>query len=132
MLVRVPALDRRHLRATHIKPWCECDDGEKLDGLNGLLMSPHLAHLFERGYVSFSDAGELLVSQELNPAVLLSWKLELPLNVGAFVPRQCRYLEYHRREVFERHGGGRRQQSVAAPVGAPVALQAEPATVNPP
>jgi putative restriction endonuclease len=102
-------LDRRHLRAIHIKPWRVASDAEKLDGCNGLLLSPHLEHLFCRGYISFTDAGELLVSRYLNPAVLDKWALNLPRFVVGFRPEQCRYLDYHRIEVFERHVGGRRR-----------------------
>jgi hypothetical protein len=104
-------LDRRHLRAIHIKPWRICNDAEKLDGCNGLLLSPHLEHLFCRGYISFADSGELLVSRYLNPAVLDKWGLHLPCQVNAFRSEQCRYLEFHRNEVFERHVGGRRKAS---------------------
>ncbi len=101
-------LDRRHLRACHIKPWNASDDAEKLDGCNGLMLSPHVAHLFARGYISFADDGELLASEHLNPAVLQSWGLRLPLNVGAFLPRQRVYLDYHRREIFDKPEIGRR------------------------
>jgi HNH endonuclease len=114
-------LDRRHLRAIHIKPWRKSDDAEKLDGCNGLLLSPHLEHLFGRGYISFSDSGELLVSRHLNPAVLDKWGVQLPRYVDEFRPEQCRYLDYHRREVFERHIGGRRKSleaDVEPPSGA--------------
>ena len=81
-------LDRRHLRARHIKPWSICSDQEKLDGFNGLLFSPQFDHLFTRGYIAFADNGELLVSRYLNPAVLQSWRITLPINVGAFKPQQ--------------------------------------------
>jgi hypothetical protein len=125
-------LDRRHLRAIHIKPWHTSSDAEKLDGCNGLLLSPHLEHLFCRGYISFSDSGELLVSRYLNPAVLDKWGLQLPRYVDAFRPGQCRYLDYHRQEVFERHSGGRRkslQTDIEDPVetepGAPVTVYAQ-------
>jgi hypothetical protein len=101
-------LDRRHLRASHIKPWSVSNDREKLDGCNGLLLSPHVAHLFARGYIAFADDGELLVSRHLNPAVLKSWKLTLPMNVGPFHSPQRAYLDYHRREVFDRPEIGRR------------------------
>jgi hypothetical protein len=125
-------LDRRHLWATHIKPWSECDDVEKLDGSNGLLMSPHVAHLFERGYISFSDDGDLLVSHGLNPVVLDNWHIKLPLNVGKFRPEQCYFLACHRREVFQQHGAGRRQKSTEnfdpISIGG---LMTEPATVQP-
>ncbi|HVW67721.1 MAG TPA: HNH endonuclease signature motif containing protein, partial [Steroidobacteraceae bacterium] len=106
-------LDRRHLRAAHIKPWNRSSDAEKLDGCNGLLLSPHLEHLFSRGYLSFSDAGELLISRHLNPAVLDKWALQLPRYVEPFRPEQCRYLEYHRRAVFDRPSGGRRKSQDA-------------------
>jgi hypothetical protein len=124
-------LDRRHLWARHIKPWSECDDAQMLDGSNGLLMSPHVADLFERGYISFSDDGDLLVSQELNPVVLDNWHIKLPLNVGEFRPEQCYFLGYHRREVFQQHGAGRRQKLTESFEAVPVVITAEPATVQP-
>ncbi len=101
-------LDRRHLRARHIKPWRDSNDREKLDGCNGLLLSPHVDQLFERGLISFSDAGDLLVARQLNPAVLQAWGIAQPRNVGAFQSGQCSYLEWHRLQVFEQGEGGRR------------------------
>ncbi len=102
-------LDRRHLRATHIKPWRDADDAERLDGENGLLLSPHVSHLFERGYLSFGDDGELLVSRRLNPAVLEKWGLSASARVGAFTERQRAYLAHHRQHVFERPRVGRKR-----------------------
>jgi putative restriction endonuclease len=102
-------LDRRHLRASHIKPWSASTDEEKLDGFNGLLLSPHFDHLFDRGYISFEDNGNLKVSRYLNPAVIEIWRIDINQNVGPFKPEQCKYLEYHRRHVFEHHGSGRRE-----------------------
>jgi hypothetical protein len=101
-------LDRRHLRARHIKPWRDANDREKLDGYNGLLLSPHFDQLFERGLISFADDGELLIARSLNPAVLAAWGLALPRNVGVFLPGQRSYLAYHRQYVFERQAAGRR------------------------
>jgi hypothetical protein len=120
-------LDRRHLRASHIKPWHACDDGDKLNGSNGLLLSPHLAHLFARGYISFTDEGDLLVSRELNPAVLENWRIPLPHNGGPFHPEQRRFLDFHRREIFQQHGGGRRRESATDFVEEGPTALAEPA-----
>ena len=100
-------LDRRHLLACHIKPWSLSEDREKIDGCNGLLLSPHVAHLFARGYISFGDQGELLASRYLNPAILSAWSLRMPMKVGPFQPRQCFYLDYHRRHVFDQREVGR-------------------------
>lgn len=94
--------DRRHLRARHIRPWRDSDDQQKLDGQNGLLLSPHLDHLFARGFISFADDGELLVSRHLNPAVFQTWNLPAQRNVGTFTAAQKSYLAYHRGHVFER------------------------------
>jgi hypothetical protein len=51
-----------HLRASHCKPWRDSDDSERLDGENGLLLTPSIDHLFDRGFISFENNGRLLVS----------------------------------------------------------------------
>lgn len=102
-------LDRRHLRATHIKPWRDADDAERLDGENGLLLSPHVSHLFERGHIGFADDGALLVSRHLNPAVLEKWGLATTARAGPFTARQRLYLAHHRQHVFEQPRIGRRR-----------------------
>ena len=91
----------KHLRASHIKPWANSNDSEKLDGFNGLLLSPHVDHLFDRGFISFKDSGDLLVSQELNPFVLRQWAILPNQNVGNFQAHQKPYLEYHRNLIFK-------------------------------
>jgi hypothetical protein len=80
--------------------------------------------------VSFSDLGDLLVSKELNHAVLESWGIALPHNVGPFRQQQCRYLEYHRVHVFEKSSGGRRGQSTGAPEEPEAAVNGEPVVVR--
>jgi putative restriction endonuclease len=107
-------LDRRYLRAAHIKPWKDASDAEKLDGANGLLLSPHISHLFKRGHISFADDGALLLSRHLNPYVLKAWNLERPMQPHAFRPEQRPYLGYHRTHVFNRIGGGRRAGAESA------------------
>lgn len=104
-------LDRRHLRASHIKPWKLADDREKLDGFNGLLLAPHINHLFDRGHISFSNDGRMLVSEYMNPTVMRAWGLLNPRPPHPFRPEQCAYLEFHRRTVFEKVAAGRRNSS---------------------
>ena len=43
------------LIASHIKPWRDSTATEKLDGNNGLLLSPHIDKLFDIGYITFAD-----------------------------------------------------------------------------
>jgi hypothetical protein len=96
--------DPRHLRASHIKPWRDSADSEKLDGFNGLLLAPHVDHLFDRGFLSFKGDGTILISQFLDARIGQSWGLDLKRNVGPFRPEQAKYLQYHREHVFERSG----------------------------
>ena len=91
----------KHLRASHIKPWAASDNHEKIDGYNGLLLSPHVDHLFDRGFISFEDSGNVLVSKELNPKVLEQWSLHSSQNVGEFRAAQCHYLDYHRQVIYQ-------------------------------
>jgi hypothetical protein len=92
---------RPHLRASHIKPWVDSSSSEKLDGNNGLLLAPHIDHLFDRGYLTFLDNGTLRIAKGTCKAALKRWKVSLRLNVGSFNKKQCRYLAYHRRYVFK-------------------------------
>jgi putative restriction endonuclease len=108
-------MDRRYLQATHIKPWKDADDDEKLDGANGLLLSPHMRLLFERGHISFTDEGALLVSRHLNPYVRTAWCVEQRAPARAFTPAQCAYLQHHRWRIFETSSAGRRAVSERAP-----------------
>ncbi len=91
----------KHLRASHIKPWKDSSDSEKIDGNNGLLLSPHVDHLFDQGFISFKNSGDLLFSRHLNPVVLSKWSLAEKINVGAFNVRQSEFMEFHRDVVFK-------------------------------
>ena len=91
-----------HLRASHIKPWRLSNDIEKLDGNNGLLLSPHVDHLFDQGYISFEINGSLLVSPNLSSDVLVRWKIDQNLNAGRFSSEQENYLQFHRKYVFKK------------------------------
>jgi len=99
--------DADHLRASHIKPWRDCSNGERLSENNGLMLAPHVDHLFDRGYISFTDAGELLVSKFLDPLVLRDWGLTGSVDPKSFSPKQCVYFDFHRNQVFERRGHGK-------------------------
>jgi hypothetical protein len=93
--------NKKHLRASHIKPWKDSNDTEKIDGNNGLLLSPHVDHLFDRGFITFQNSGNLIVSKELNPTVLGQWSLDKIENVGSFNKRQSEFMEFHRDSVFK-------------------------------
>lgn len=100
---RVTRVDRpEHLIAGHIKPWRESDNHERLFEGNGLLLTPTIDHLFDRGFISFEDGGELLISpvaheESLNKMGIVTNRV---VNVGGFVAPQREFLEFHRSNVF--------------------------------
>jgi predicted restriction endonuclease len=52
------------LRASHIVPWADCDDEQRLDIHNGLLLSALWDGAFDQGLVSFADDGAVLASPQ--------------------------------------------------------------------
>ena len=90
----------RHLIASHMKPWAKSNNVERLDGNNGLLLSPHVDHLFDRGLITFTKAGRVVVSDQLNAAIPTPWKLDLDQHGHSFHRGQLPYLEYHQDQVF--------------------------------
>nr|WP_249120162.1 HNH endonuclease [Plastoroseomonas hellenica] len=87
------------LRASHIKPWRDSDNQERLDVFNGLLLSPNMDALFDMGLVSFKDDGTLLISSRIAREELtaLGCKPDLRLK---FENRHAKYLRFHRSTIF--------------------------------
>ncbi|MGM1051837.1 MAG: HNH endonuclease [Pseudomonadota bacterium] len=92
--------EREHLRASHIKPWRDSNDQERLDGNNGLLLAPHIDHLFDRGYITFDDDGLVEFSPQLTQQAAKALGVEINQYVGKFNSHQSAYLAYHRKHVF--------------------------------
>ncbi len=92
-----------HLIASHSKPWKDSTDEERLDGNNGLLLSPNIDHLFNMGLISFTAGGDLLVSPQADKVSLrrLGVRTDKVVNVGSFTTMQQQYLAYHRQQVFK-------------------------------
>ena len=100
---RLTGVDRQeHLRASHCKPWRDANNQERLDGENGLLLTPDADHLFDRGFVSFDDNGDVLWSPVVHVPSLLRMGLDPASikNVGRFSEGQRSYLAFHRDSVF--------------------------------
>jgi putative restriction endonuclease len=93
--------DFKFLIASHIKPWRLSDNQEKLDGNNGLLLSPHVDCLFDKGWLSFKDNGDVLWAMPpvTDPTVGF-WRLS-PNNVGYFNSEQRHYLDFHREFIYK-------------------------------
>jgi putative restriction endonuclease len=93
-----------HLVGSHCKPWRDSSNEERLDGENGLLLTPTIDHLFDRGFIGFENSGELIVSPVAHAASLnrMGVATDRVVNVGTFTSGQKHFLEFHRDSVLLR------------------------------
>lgn len=99
--------DERLLIASHIKPYSICiknnENEQAIDYLNGLALSPTYDKLFDQGYITFTDRGELICGTQLSS---YTWE-KLSINPNAknkmriFPEKREIYLDYHRNNVFQ-------------------------------
>lgn len=87
------------LKASHIKPWSESNNSERLDVYNGLLLSPNVDALFDKGYVSFDDEGKILISPYVSDRdrEILNCSVELSIKLS---PQHLKYLAWHREHLY--------------------------------
>lgn len=88
------------LNASHIKPWAEASDRERLDPFNGFLLSPVYDKAFDQGLITFEDTGAIRISSRLVASIK-----QLAINPAAKIARispvSAAYLQYHREQVFK-------------------------------
>lgn len=95
--LNVPAL----LRASHSQPWAQCaTDAERLDVYNGLLLAPHLDVLFDGGWITVENDGEVKLSDALSIDARTRLHLLDPMHVKGLHSKHHSYLAYHRDQVF--------------------------------
>jgi len=92
-----------HLIASHCKPWRDSSNAERLNGENGLLLTPSIDHLFDRGFIGFEGNGNLIISPVAHRQSLERMGVQdAGFNVGQFTAGQRQFLEYHRDMVLLR------------------------------
>lgn len=87
------------LVASHIKPWSESNGKEKVDVNNGLLLCPHHDQLFDTGYISFDEEGQIMIS------CLLPAHTRVLMNINSDqrikIENEMRsYIRWHRENIF--------------------------------
>ena len=96
--VRLPNV----LRASHIKPWRFSTNAERLNPYNGLLLLPQYDQLFDRGLISFDEAGGIVRSPVLDGIEPVKLGIDPNDRLRSFSKPHQEFLEYHRTEVFVR------------------------------
>jgi len=89
------------LRASHIKPWRDSENHERLDHYNGLLLTPNLDAAFDSGLISFDNDGSILISEKLSDDQKAILGIEDQMNLKRIEKDHQKYLEYHRNHIFK-------------------------------
>jgi len=89
------------LRASHIKPWRLCNNKERLDPYNGLLLIPNFDLAFDNGLMTFNPEGKIIISNALvsNDSKALGISENVKINLH---PQNEIYMKYHRKNIFKK------------------------------
>ena len=89
------------LIASHIKPWSKCNDTERLDPSNGLMLAPNIDALFDSGLITFETDGTIKISPKIDPEnqKRLGISPDIKLKIR---PKSKKYFEYHRNHVSKK------------------------------
>lgn len=94
--------DPRLLIASHIKSWKNSSNAERLDGNNGILLSPHIDRLFDAHLITFEDDGHMRFQPSVYE-VLERWSIPHRTQVEKFTPAQAQFLAHHRSVFVHMH-----------------------------
>lgn len=84
------------LIASHIVPWKQATNDERLDVNNGILLSPVYDALFDRHLISFEDNGKIILSDELSSTKYQELGITGNEKIRNLSADNSLYLEKHR------------------------------------
>jgi hypothetical protein len=86
------------LISSHIVPWADATDEERLDVENGILLSPLYDSLFDKHLISFDDEGKIVISDKIRKKGIDKFGItddtEILITEG-----MKKYLARHRRKL---------------------------------
>ncbi|WBA81927.1 HNH endonuclease [Endozoicomonas sp. GU-1] len=90
------------LIASHIKPWRDSNDQERLDLYNGFLLAPNLDMAFDSGYISFDSKGKIIISSAFKAVDSYSLRItpKLKIKQKLLTDKHREYLSFHRENVL--------------------------------
>lgn len=88
------------LIASHIQPWSMSDKNEKVDDNNGLLLCPNHDQLFDKGFITFSDDGEIIISEKLSEKDRALTNILTTKRISLSI-RGREYMQFHRKNIFK-------------------------------
>ena len=95
--------DHGVLIASHIVPWSKCTTKEeRLSPANGLLLTPNLDKLFDKGLITFNEKCEIMFSSKLSPGVAAYLHVDKQMRLRRKDLTDIQpFLARHRNEIFQ-------------------------------
>ena len=91
--------DPNLLVACHIKGYANCNQEERYDKFNGLMMTPTIHYLFDLGYLTFDMEGNMKLSDFFRNMDRRCLNLLRQVRINLF-DESKKYLEWHNENVF--------------------------------
>jgi predicted restriction endonuclease len=88
------------LKASHIKPWRDSTNSERLNPYNGLLLTPNYDLLFDWGLISFIENGQIILSDKLSKDDRRAFQADESQRLRKIYPENRPFLEYHCDKIF--------------------------------
>ncbi|KLV07665.1 HNH endonuclease [Photobacterium ganghwense] len=85
------------LVASHIKPWRDANNRERLNPYNGLLLLANIDKAFDLGFISFQDSGKVMIARQLEDPEVLGIRDDMAVNLHR---EHKPFLSHHRMEIF--------------------------------
>lgn len=92
--------DERFLVASHIRPWSQSNNQERLNVNNGLLLCSNHDALFDKGYISFDEDGSILVPDRLDKRSMTFLNINETMKIN-MNESQRGYMKWHREHLFK-------------------------------
>jgi putative restriction endonuclease len=89
------------LRASHLKPWKDSSNSERLNPYNGLLLIPNYDLLLDKGFITFTSKGNIVISKRLDLFGQRAFHIEKDVKLRYSFLESKEFLEYHRDAVFK-------------------------------
>lgn len=89
--------DKRILIASHIQPWKDSDNDQRLDVNNGILLSPTYDALFDRHLITFSNAGKIVLATSIKEKEYKRIGVSGEEKISRLNSENIMYLEKHQK-----------------------------------
>lgn len=90
------------LIASHIKPYYVCKRNEAIDIDNGIILNALMDKLFDKGLITFNDAGKIIFSEKLEDSDIDKIQKHIKYwELKFYNSKMNQYMEYHRKNIFK-------------------------------